>query len=233
MARRYQCFYRPRAPAPQVRISGTYCCGLLFPCGNLHRASGIVIADPCYSSRFVGCTYRNKFQTATRIPALLNAAMGGPSSAVHYWGILGDNFYDKFGQLSTWFFGQLSLQVKSKIFLSVPGNHDYWVNGAPILSTRDDQYSNGFLQYYPQDTAGAAADNVTNFIDFTINPDKGVTDKERLPKVTNAFWYNTIGAASFVGFSGAYSYDESKPFFEEACQYFAATNPTVAFIVGV
>ncbi len=32
-----------------------------------------------------------------------------------FWAILGDNFYDRYGKLTTSFFDALSLEVKSKV----------------------------------------------------------------------------------------------------------------------
>jgi hypothetical protein len=37
----------------------------------------------------------------------------------------GDNFYDRKGDATAAFYDQLTLQAKSKIMLTVPGNHDY------------------------------------------------------------------------------------------------------------
>jgi len=44
---------------------------------------GIVIADPCYHSPWVGCSYGGKLQTFDRLTGILNAAMA--HSDVDYW----------------------------------------------------------------------------------------------------------------------------------------------------
>ena len=57
---------------------------------------GLLIADPCVDNGMganIGfCSYSKKFQTAHWIPALLNAFM--KDDGIHYWGTLGDNWYD-------------------------------------------------------------------------------------------------------------------------------------------
>ena len=69
-----------------------------------------------YLGSYVVCSYGNQFQTATRLPALLNAAMARNTSLpLHYWMVLGDNFYDKEGAITGSFFDNLSLDVKSSI----------------------------------------------------------------------------------------------------------------------
>ena len=67
---------------------------------------------------------------------------------VHYWNILGDNFYDQSGTASETFFKALSKATKSKMFGTVPGNHDFWVNASPKLWVKKDQLGNGFFQFY-------------------------------------------------------------------------------------
>ena len=48
---------------------------------------GIIMADPCYNSRWVVCSYREKLQTFDRMTGLLNAAMDKPWAQrdVDYW----------------------------------------------------------------------------------------------------------------------------------------------------
>jgi hypothetical protein len=48
---------------------------------------GIIMADPCYNSRWVVCSYRDKLQTFERMTGLLNAAMDKPWAQrdVDYW----------------------------------------------------------------------------------------------------------------------------------------------------
>ena len=71
--------------------------------------AGVLIADPCLNGVYkmlVSCAYGAKFDTATRIPALLNAFVPDTD----FWGILGDNFYDRDGTASTHWFAQLSIE---------------------------------------------------------------------------------------------------------------------------
>jgi len=113
--------------------------------------SGLLIADPCVDSgsvtSAVACTFAGPFKTATRTSALLNAFV----PELDYWGVLGDNFYDREGLTTRHFYGQLTTATKSKIMVTVPGNHDYWVLGGPQVGRTVDQYGYGWLQWYGQD----------------------------------------------------------------------------------
>ena len=62
----------------------------------------------------------------------------------------GDLFYDRSGRLTRAFFGRLSPRARATPLLAAPGNHDLWVGGAPDAAAADDQYGNGFMQYYAQ-----------------------------------------------------------------------------------
>ena len=86
---------------------------------------GIIIGDPCISSKWVDCKYGNALQIFPRLTTLLNLAIA--TGDIDYWMILGDNFYDRTGDITQQFFDQLELKTKASIFASVPGNHDYWV----------------------------------------------------------------------------------------------------------
>jgi len=97
--------------------------------------SGVLIADPCvaYSSitALVACTYGVRYALARRLPELLDAFVGSNASDVSYWGILGDNLYDRTGEVSRSFFDSLALGTKSKIVRArravrrTPGRRDW------------------------------------------------------------------------------------------------------------
>lgn len=170
---------------------------------------GIAVADPCFSSRNIPCFYGDKLQTFARLSALLNAAASpkaslGGASGLDYWMVLGDNFYDKDGSLSRQFFDVLSLDIKATPFASTPGNHDFWMLGSPIFEQGSDQYINGFLQFYPQDTLASVETNHTapgGFLDLSVDPDKAGRG-HRLPSAANGFWYNKIGDVGVCGLCG-------------------------------
>ena len=107
---------------------------------------GVFIADPCFNNQYLSwCTFGDVLNTAERTPAILNAIH--EHNDTHYWGILGDNFYDQNGVPTSHFFSKLSKQSKTKLFISVPGNHDYWLCGSPkCFDHENDQMGNGFMQ---------------------------------------------------------------------------------------
>mmetsp|Transcript_116391 Transcript_116391/g.292742 ORF Transcript_116391/g.292742 Transcript_116391/m.292742 type:complete len:473 (+) Transcript_116391:86-1504(+) len=192
--------------------------------------AGLLIADPCVHSptgkEWISCQFAARFNTIERIPALINAFAPGPDT--DFWTISGDNFYDRTGEISADVFKRVSLAAKSKIFASVPGNHDYWVLGSPGAGSTVDQCANGFMQFYGQDTKAAehvmAGSSLPPF-DFSINPSLHDTDGNmtlsscNLPALPNFFWYNQIGNVGLVGQSGAYSQKMTMPFMVEACDW--------------
>ncbi|KAG8467734.1 hypothetical protein KFE25_006786 [Diacronema lutheri] len=203
--------------------------------------SGVLIADPCvaYSSitALVACTYGVRYALARRLPELLDAFVGSNASDVSYWGILGDNLYDRTGEVSRSFFDSLALGTKSKILLTVPGNHDYFVLGTPRVATRWDQFGNGFMQWYAQDSAAASTlmpgDTGAPF-DFSKDPDAGRSPDRpfggQKVALANTFWYNQVGNVGFIGFSGAYTYHDTLPLVRDACASLAA-QPGVRLLV--
>merc|ERR1712194_687011 len=97
--------------------------------------------------------FGQKFQTNTRTVELINTFV--PDSSTDFWGIYGDNFYDRTGAISKDVFSRITVDAKSKLFTSVPGNHDYWVLGSSIVSSVADQCANGHMQFYGQDAKAA------------------------------------------------------------------------------
>jgi len=187
--------------------------------------AGVLIADPCIRAgsltALVSCTFAKKFQTSTRTPALLNAIMAHRDT--DYWGILGDNFYDRNGHLTSQIYDELTVQTKSKIFLTVPGNHDYWVLGGPSVASKFDQFGHAHMQWYAQDTKAAEfigpGDTSAPF-DFSVDPSKGKPGQSStLPAISNSFYYNQIGNVGTVGYSGAYTLNETLPLMMEACAW--------------
>lgn len=192
-------------------------------------AAGVLIADPCVNSPtgrvWIPCVFGTRFHTIRKIPELLNAFAGHTDT--DFWGILGDNFYDRTGEITADFFGRLSVETKSKVFLTVAGNHDYWVSGTPSLSFTADQCANGHMQYYAQDAKSAeavAAGSSDAPFDFSVDPDAGRPLGLlgcNLPALSNSFAYHQLGNVGFVTQSGAYKLDEARPFITEACGWLA------------
>jgi hypothetical protein len=171
---------------------------------------GLIIADPCFHGAAAGCSYSSKFQTFARTTSLINAAV----PKLDYWMILGDNFYDRAGHLTQTWFDQRSLDVKSTLFATVAGNHDYWGFGSGILALASDQFGNGHAQYYGMDTvASVRLSNTTqppgDFIDFSVDPDAKET-KHQLPPLENFFTWFSVGNVGFVLYSGGYDYTDTK-----------------------
>jgi hypothetical protein len=199
-------------------------------------AAGVMIGDPCFGSgsitSLVGCTYGRKFKTATRTPALLNAFVG--SAETDYWGILGDNFYDRVGDASAKFFGELSQAVKETPLVTVPGNHDYWVLGEPHLSSGADQCANGHMQFYAQDSDAASlvqpGENTAPF-NYSVSPGSGYGCQKA--SADNSRFYQQIGNLGIIAQSGAFTEEEYMPFMERACKWLSSTpGIEVGVIVG-
>ena len=225
---------------------------------------GVVLGDPCFQSDWVDCVYGRRLDIFNRTIELLNAM--NAHNDVHYLQLLGDNFYDQEGSATHAWFQTLSLHSKSKLFGTVPGNHDYWINSSPEWYTQRDQLGNGFMQYYGIDTLAAGSGDAAPPFDFSVDPDdKQPGDPDRgtclcasasacvsatrpvtlpvtrphddttagawnLPKGENFFFYNQIGNTAFIGFSGAYAYDDMLPHFAEACAW-AAGAPGVEVVL--
>jgi len=195
--------------------------------------AGVLIADPCTNGKWIGCAYVNIHQTNTRIPGLINAFVADAST--DFWSIYGDNFYDRTGEITKDVYDRISIQAKSKIFTTVPGNHDYWVFGGPPGDQFQDQCANAHMQYYAQDAK--AAENVgvgSTAAPFDLSIDPGsVHGKCSLPVMTNSFWYNQVGNLGMVGMSGAYSLDEARGFMAESCIWLSQQpGVDVALLVG-
>ena len=128
-----------------------------------------------------------------------------------FWALLGDNFYDKTGKVTRQVFDTFSTGTKSKLMLTVPGNHDYWILGTPAVSSKADQFANGHMQWYAQDTKASASvqpgDKGAAIFDFSNDPSK----KKQLPTIENSFHYHQIGNLGVVAYSGAYELADTQP----------------------
>ena len=130
---------------------------------------------------------------------------------------------------------QLNVSVKEKLLLNVLGNHEYWIFGDKDTSSTLDQCGNGFVQYYGMDTmAGKAAPMGESPYDLSVDPRKGhllVGCNE--VAMSNTFSYHQVGNAGFILYSGFYSYNQTKPYFEEACAWAdAAVGLDVLILLG-
>ena len=189
---------------------------------------GVIVADPCFQSEWIVCIYQTKFNTFQRSTEFLNAVFAHDDA--HYWQILGDNFYDQQGSASSSWFNALSAATKSKVFATVPGNHDFWVNASPTLWVPKDQQGNGFMQFYGQDVLASTAG--TTPYDFSNNPDGTNKGAENLPPASNFFFYNKVGNVAFIGYSGAHSFSSMESSFTEACTWAQSVKPDALFLLG-
>jgi len=137
----------------------------------------LFFSDPCFSSAYVRCDFGESFDMLNRDISLLNAAFDAPVGSVkpELLAIVGDNFYDQGGDLSTIFFSRLSRFVKQSFLLVVNGNHDNWVCGDPFCGSPDDQQGYGHMQYFPMDSVATlekmGGNDGSGFLAFDIDPD--------------------------------------------------------------
>jgi hypothetical protein len=192
-------------------------------------ARGIFFGDPCTEPGFVGCIHFNNSNMSARLPRLVNSL-----ADLDFRTTLGDNFYDdQDGAITKRFFEKLTTQAMAQWQLTVPGNHDFWTAGSPLVATHTDQFGNGFVQYYGIDSYSGKT-NTTNFIDFSSPPTSLNAARNPLPAASNFFFYHVLGNVGFVGFSGAHVYEDYELHFEESCNYFdkASPRPAVIFLLG-
>lgn len=192
-----------------------------FPKSDDTGIAGVLIGDPCYQSThskiaLVGCFFSWIHNTYWNTPKLLNAFV----PQMDFWSLMGDNWYDQTGYVTKEINEQFSHKLKSVPFLSVPGNHDFWLIGKPLdyLSNYDfDQRGSGFMQYYGQDTI-AARDVMPGSYEAPYN--FTAQGPWKLPPVESFFFYHRMGNTGIMGFSGAHTWNETKPYFDEACNWF-------------
>jgi hypothetical protein len=156
------------------------------------------------------------FGMLERMTRLLNKLLARED--IHYWAILGDNFYDQHGEVSAEFFRGLSGPARSKPLLTVPGNHDFWIAGAPAAGSLDDQLGYGFMQFYGQDTVAATS---AGPYDFSGNP-----DASEIAAAENFIFGTHIGDTALFGYSGAHPWSVTEPHALEFCAY-AGETPSI------
>ena len=133
------------------------------------------------------------------------------------------------------FLGKFILIGKRLLFAFISSNHDFWIFSAPLVWTKHDQLANGFMQFYGQDVAAGVhneAAGSTSPLDFTNDPDGENASAYNFPVASNFFSYYMLGNVGFISYSGAHSYDEMLPYFEEACSYLDAQAPAAVLLQG-
>lgn len=220
-----------KAGQNKINIGNTSISVWLPKQGN--AVAGLLLADPCVhlstTHSWVGCSNAEKFKTSQRLPEMLHAIMSDTDT--DFWSILGDNFYDRTGEITRAMYDNFTLATKSKMMITVAGNHDYWVMGTPGGGTTADQYANGHMQWYAMDSKAAEKLLPQSNYELGINPqnigvppfdfsiDPSSKHPGALPMISNAFWYQQIGNIGIVGYSGGYTYKELAPYVEEACSW--------------
>ena len=140
--------------------------------------------------------------------------------------LLGDNFYDSDGTITTSFWKRLSLKAMSKPLIYILGNHDIWTGGSPSSGVVYDplQYS---LQYFGIDTVFSRT-NASRYFDYSIDPDdplagSGVQYQSigATSSIENSVGWYKFGGYGILFFNGGYPAEEILPYFEEACDFFA------------
>lgn len=196
--------------------------------------AGVLIADPCVNTgvHWQICSNGDRYQTLTRTPGLINTFVADPST--DFWGILGDNFYDRTGEITAAVYERISLAAKSKLFVTVAGNHDYWARGQPDGGSYSDQCGRGHMQYYAQDAKVAESIGEGSSVEpFNHSDGPGGGGPCTLPPLENHFWYNQVGNVGMVGQSGVYSLADAKPFMAEACAWLGTQRGLdVAILLG-
>jgi hypothetical protein len=164
---------------------------------------------------------------------MLNA---GLESDNDFWMIIGDNFYDPHGILGPKFFTQLTHAAKSKPIMSIVGNHDFWQHGSPTAKSGYDTFGNGYMQYYLMDTAASLTQKDGVPLDFSVDPTASALrlrdGNPHLPPATNFFTLNAIGDVMMMSFSGAHTFEDSKPLFDDACKVVSEQKPKWFIVIG-
>lgn len=185
---------------------------------------GMFIGDPCIKSPWSSVCSQSESWDYRRI---LHSVLG--SMAVHadldYYVMLGDLFYDRSGEVTTEFWENFPLEAASKVMGATMGNHDFWLGGSPS-GDKADSFGNGHMQFYAQDTVASMADAKKPF-NFDVDP-----DSTQLASVDNFVWYNMVGNVAMLGFANSYSWEESEPHFQKACQWIASEQPSLVVMIG-
>jgi hypothetical protein len=185
--------------------------------------TGLLIADPCFTGRGgMACPNGESMKILDHLTKIINQLVG--SDEFDFWGILGDNFYDQHGEVTSEFFKLVDASAKAKPFITVPGNHDFWIVGGPRGSVHDD-LGYAFMQFYGQDTVAASTEVPFNFA--------GTADALELADGDNFIFVTQIGDVAFFGYSGAHGWSQAQPHADEFCKLLGST-PTIntGVIVG-
>jgi len=194
---------------------------------------GVIVGDPCISSRYLPGLCHKQWDVLTTLPRLLNIL--AEQDKLDFVAILGDAFYDAQGELTAEFWQRLSPKAQKAFLIAVPGNHDLWIV-APWAPLPQDQFGIGFMQWYAQDTA-AAAGNTPYRLPASGEWENDVGGEphdagESIPPAENFFFYHVLGNVGFLGFSGAHAREEQDPLFREACSFFVSQRPMAIYLLG-
>ncbi len=121
----------------------------------------------------------------------------------------------------------LTATTKSKVFATVPGNHDFWVNSAPSLWVPKDQQGQAFMQFYGMDVIASKDSDVAIPYDFSADPDGINKGRNNLSPASNFMFYNQVGNVGFIGFSGAHTFESQVEYFNEACTWASNSASTM------
>eukprot|EP00656_Telonema_subtile_P021403 TRINITY_DN22441_c0_g1_i1.p1 TRINITY_DN22441_c0_g1~~TRINITY_DN22441_c0_g1_i1.p1 ORF type:complete len:518 (-),score=69.79 TRINITY_DN22441_c0_g1_i1:59-1612(-) len=177
---------------------------------------GIVISDPCFSGRWVDCAYGESWDNFNRSVRMLNAL--AEHDDIDFFAILGDNFYDQDGRLTTAIWRQLSQKFKQTFLITTPGNHDIWVAGGPgPTADQYDQYAHGFMQFYAQDSAASSEDGKSLF-NLSIVPTVPVNPLLLNNSPSNFLLYHQLGNIGMISYlAGGVNISELAPGLRDVC----------------
>jgi len=191
---------------------------------------GILLADICLSQNSY-CIYGGRWSVKDRSTKFLNAVM--KETGMHWWYIIGDNFYDQWGSTTKSYFDLLSIDAKRKAQGVVMGNHDYWNNGDPGRGNGGDQLGIGQTQWYATDSAWSLiGDGGKTPFDLSMDPRGRYRDSHPPLNPANNIWWHTMGNIGIIGYSGAFDYSQYQGYFDQACQQFTNDNVAHMLLLG-
>eukprot|EP00658_Telonema_sp_P-2_P000020 TRINITY_DN10003_c0_g1_i1.p1 TRINITY_DN10003_c0_g1~~TRINITY_DN10003_c0_g1_i1.p1 ORF type:complete len:278 (-),score=62.24 TRINITY_DN10003_c0_g1_i1:478-1311(-) len=140
-----------------------------------------------------------------------------------FFAILGDNFYDQDGRLTSAVWRQLSPEFKQSFLISTPGNHDIWVAGGPgPTADQYDQYGHGFMQWYAQDSLAASPTGLFNLSAVPTLPVNGSKLNNSPDNFLLAEQLGNVGILAYLG--GGVTVAELRPRLEEMCRMMGETE---------
>lgn len=189
---------------------------------------GILLADICLSQdRY--CVYGGTWKVKERSTKFLNAVM--KESGMHWWYIIGDNFYDQRGGVTKSYYDLLSLDAKRKASGVVMGNHDYWNGGNPGAGNGGDNLGIGQTQWYAVDSAWSLKNGGKTPFDLSRNPNGHERDSSPPLNPDNNIWWHQMGNIGLLGVSGAFTFETYQNYFDQACQQFMSDNVTHVLVL--